>query len=44
MAANNMVSYVSLIKIITTTRLNEAERDLEIIQLTIFDKTKGVFL
>jgi hypothetical protein len=41
MAANNMVSYVSLIKIITTTRLNEAERDLEIIQLTIFDKTKG---
>ena len=40
MAANNMGSYVSLIKIVTTRQLAETERDLKIIQLTIFDVLK----
>lgn len=44
MAANNMVSYVSLIKIVNTAHLNETERNLEIAQLTIFDAIRrGVF-
>ena len=37
MAANNMGSYVSLIKIIKANHLDEKERDLKIVQLTIFD-------
>jgi len=41
MAANNMGSYVSLIKIVRVRRLDEYERDLQIVQLTIFDITKG---
>ena len=41
MAANNMGSYISLIKIVNVSRLEEHERDLQIVQLTIFDITKG---
>lgn len=44
MAANNMGSYVSLIKIVTTRQLGETERDLKIVQLTIFDMLKGGLL
>lgn len=41
MAAKNMSSYVSLVKIIQTRKLKEIERDLEIVQLTIFDSLNG---
>jgi hypothetical protein len=41
MAANNMGSYVSLIKIIKANHLDEIERNLKIVQLTIFDLLKG---
>ena len=41
MAANNMSSYVSLIKIVQTRKLKEVERDLKIVQLTIFDLLNG---
>ena len=44
MAANNMGSYVSLIKIVMTRQLGETERDLNIVQLTIFDVLKGGLL
>ena len=44
MVANNMLSYVSLKKSITSAHLNEIEHDLNIVQLTIFDMMKeGVF-
>lgn len=43
-AANNMGSYISLIKIMRVRMLTEKERDLEIIQLEIFASThRGVF-
>jgi hypothetical protein len=41
MAANNMGSYVSLIKIVMARHLDEDERDLKIIQLSIFGLHKG---
>ena len=43
-AANNMGSYISLVKIMRVRMLTEKERDLEIIQLEIFASThRGVF-
>lgn len=43
MASNNMGSYVCLISLFKSKRLTEIERNLEIIQLELFNLTKGVF-
>lgn len=40
-ASNNMTSYVSLIKIMKSGRLKPEERDLQIVQLQIFEKVNG---
>ncbi|MEM9337164.1 MAG: IS4 family transposase [Bacteroidota bacterium] len=43
-AANNMGSYIGLIKIMKSGRLKSEERNLEIVQLQLFDlKTGGTF-
>jgi hypothetical protein len=44
MAAINMCSYISLIKLVKSGRLSHLERDLQKIQFELFDLTKGVFL
>jgi hypothetical protein len=44
LAAINMGSYISLIKLVKSGRLNRKERDLKIVQLDLFTlKRKGVF-
>lgn len=44
MASNNMCSYVSLIEIIKVRKLTEKDRDLKIVQLSIFElKGRGDF-
>ena len=40
-ASNNMSSYVGLIKIMQAKRLKPEERDLEIVQIELFDIKKG---
>ena len=42
LAANNMGSYISLIKLVRLGRLTKVERDLKIIQLNLFDIRQGV--
>ena len=37
MAPNNMCSYVSLIEIIKVRKLTENDRDLKIVQMSIFE-------
>lgn len=41
MASNNLGSYVCFISLIKTQKLGSAERDIEIIQLQIFQNAKG---
>lgn len=41
LAAMNMSSYISLIKLVTSRRLTEKERDLKIVQLNLFDSKRG---
>ena len=41
MAAINMCSYISLIKLVKSGRLSRLERDLQKIQFELFDLTKG---
>jgi hypothetical protein len=40
-ASNNMTSYVGLVKIMRAGRLSSVERDLEIVQLQLFDQQRG---
>jgi len=41
LAATNMGSYISLIKLVRSGRLNGVERDLKIIQFDLFDIHQG---
>lgn len=41
LAATNMGSYISLIKIVKSGRLSRADRDLKIVQLNLFDIKQG---
>jgi len=40
-AANNMGSYLSIIKVMKARKLNSDERNLEIVQMEIFEARKG---
>ena len=40
-ASNNMGAYIDLISIMKTNKLNAAERDLQIVQLQLFDQKRG---
>ena len=40
-AADNMTSYAGLVKIMKAGRLKPEERNLEIVQLQLFDQTRG---
>ena len=40
-AANNMSSYISLIKVMKARKLTTDERNLKIMQLEIFDSREG---
>ena len=41
LAAINMCSYISLIKIVKSRRLDQQERNLKIVQLNLFEMTEG---
>jgi len=40
-ASNNMTSYISLVKIMKNTRLIAQQRDLQIVQLQLFENQRG---